>query len=93
MRVGDPVRLRPDSPLRERLVPLRRGTRDRRLRFSARREGGQSAGRPARRCLDQAAASRLCVSAGIGFQFHGSSSPRRWAGWDAMRPSTSASQA
>ena len=74
-------------------VPLRRGTRDRRLRFSARRDGGQSGGRPARRCPAQAAASRLSVSAWIGCQFHGSSSPRRWAGWDAMRPSTSASQA
>ena len=43
--------------------------------------------------LCQAAASRPGVSAGIGRQFHGSSSVSRWAGWDAMRPSTSASQA
>ena len=74
-------------------VPLRRGTRDLRLRFFARRDRGQSAGGLVRGCPDQAAASRLAGVAGIGFQFHGSSSARRWAGWDAMRPSTSASQA
>ncbi len=75
------------------LVPLRRGTRDCRLRFPARRDGGQSAGGLARGCPDQAAASRSAAAAGTGFQFHGSRSARRWAGWDAIRPSTSASQA
>ncbi len=74
-------------------VPLRRGTRDCRLRFPARRDGGQSAGGLARGCPDQAAASRSAAAAGTGFQFHGSRSARRWAGWDAIRPSTSASQA
>ena len=76
-----------------RTVPLRRGTRDLRLRVLARRDRGQSAGGLVRGCPDQAAASRLAGVAGMGFQFHGSSSARRWAGWDAMRPSTSASQA
>ncbi len=74
-------------------VPLRRGTRDCRLRFPARRDGGQSVGGLARGCPDQAAASRSAAAAGTGFQFHGSRSARRWAGWDAIRPSTSASQA
>ena len=74
-------------------VPLRRGTRDLRLRFLARRDGGQSAGGLVRGCPDQAVASRLAGVAGMGFQFHGSSSARRWAGCDAMRPNTSASQA
>ena len=81
------------EPERFRIVPLRRGTRELRLRFFARRDRGQSAGGLVRGCPDQAAASRLAGVAGIGFQFHGSSSARRWAGWDAMRPSTSASQA
>ena len=72
-------------------VRLRRGPRKRRLRVSLRRECGSV--RPELGWLGQAAASRLAALAGVGRQFHGSSSVRRWAGWDAMRPSTSASQA
>ncbi len=87
-----PVQFR-NAALVTRIVPLRRGTRDLRLRFFARRDRGQPASGLVRGCPDQAAASRLAGVAGMGFQFHGSSSARRWAGWDAMRPSTSASQA
>ena len=73
-------------------VPLRREPRNLCLRFPARRDRGWRGRGQGQGCPDQAAASRS-VTAGVGVQFHGSSSARRWAGWDAMRPSTSASQA
>ena len=62
----------------ERCVRLRRGPRKWRLWVSRRRD--RRSRRPRAERPGQAAASRLAGAAEVGFQFHGSSSARRWAG-------------